>query len=1020
MVKAPGVFGGSEDRPTPDFRALFESAPGPYLVLTPTLHIVAVSDAYLRVTMTQRQAILGRHLFDVFPDNPDDNGASGVRNLRASLERVIATGQPDTMAVQKYDIRRPDADGGGFEVRYWSPLNSPVCNDAGQITYIIHRVEDVTEFVRLKQQETAYTREHAALVDRAERMEAEVFLRAQAVQEVNAQLRQANEELARRNAERAELNERLHQLDRLKTSFFANVSHDLRTPLTLILGPLQRLLDGPDQPAGWRESLDMAVRNALILLKHVNDLLDVSRLDAGKMKVQRRGVDVARLVRSAAASFDGLAHERRMTYEISTPDTLQAQVDADKIRRIVANLIANAFKFTPPGGTIRCALTAETTDRGAWMQLRVADSGPGVPPDQRNAIFERFYQMDHSSRGTGLGLAIVRDFSALHDGEVTVTTAAEGGAEFLVRLPQGAPAMDQDAAMAGELDGADSEHAHLLAAAESDLAPPPAAEITAVPTSERPAVLVVEDNVDMNRFISRILGEKYQVVSVHDAGQALEWLSRARFDLVVSDVMMSGTSGEELLRSVRSRRDLDGVPVVMLTAKADDELRVRLLRTGAQDYLTKPVMVDELRVRVSNLIALKRGRDILQQGLTTAEQGLEELARLHVSREFQLERAREEAEKANRTKDEFLSVVSHELRTPLNVIQGWLWQVKRPGASPEVRQRAVDIIERNVALQARLVEDILDVSKAAIGKLQLRQRLVDLTRVCQAAVDSVERLGHGKGLAITARVPQSPLFIWGDPDRVQQAISNVISNAIKFTPSGGAIEVTAIHEDARVRVVVRDTGVGVDPQFLPSMFEPFAQADKSTTRQFGGLGLGLAIVKQIVMLHGGTVNAASDGKDAGTTVTFEFPIPAVLEEPEDRLRIPSRTDASPARLDGVKVLVVDDEPEACEAVRQVLECHGAIVRTAVSGSQALHLLPEMKPDVLLADLAMPEMDGYEFIRRVRTHSDGTTIPAVALTAYASHVRDAVLQAGFHQYEPKPILPAELVTLVDRLANGRTH
>ena len=337
--QAPGAMETSDDRITPDFRALFESAPGPYLVLTPTLHIVAVSNAYLRVTMTQRAAILGRHLFDVFPDNPDDDGASGERNLRDSLERVLATGEPDTMAVQKYDIRRPDEDGGGFEVRYWSPLNAPVFGDDGQLAYIIHRVEDVTEFVRLKQQETAYTREHAALVDRAERMEAEVFLRAQAVQEANAQLRQANEELARRNAERAELNDRLHHLDRLKTSFFANVSHDLRTPLTLVLGPLQRLLDGPDLPEEWREPLDMAVRNALILLKHVNDLLDVSRLDAGKMTVQRRTVDVARVVRSTATTFDGLARERGMTYEISTPDELRAQVDADKIRRIVANLI---------------------------------------------------------------------------------------------------------------------------------------------------------------------------------------------------------------------------------------------------------------------------------------------------------------------------------------------------------------------------------------------------------------------------------------------------------------------------------------------------------------------------------------------------------------------------------------------------------------------------------------------------------------------------------------------------------
>src|SRR5688572_17604505 len=503
--QAAGAFGMSDDRSAPDFRALFESAPGLYLVLTPGLHIVAASDAYLQATMTEREAIRGRHLFDVFPDNPDDDAATGVRNLRESLEHVVATARPDTMAVQKFDIRRPESEGGGFEERYWSPLNSPVLDDRGRIAYIIHRVEDVTEFVRLKQQQTERTREHAALLDRAERMEAEVVLRAQALQEANVQLRRANTDLARHNSERAELNDRLHHLDRLKTSFFANVSHDLRTPLTLILGPLQQLLDRPDLPDDWREPLDMAVRNALILLKHVNDLLDVSRLDAGKMTVQRRCVDVARLVRLTATNFDGLARERGMTYEISTPGELRAQVDADKVRRIVANLIANAFKFTPPGGTISCALTTGPGDDGDWLQLRVGDSGPGVPADQRDAIFERFYQMDESPRGAGLGLAIVRDFVELHHGQVTVGSAAEG-----------------------------------------DLSPSPALDSAALPSPERPAVLVVEDNVDMNRFISGILGETCQVVSVHSAEDALAWLSRARFDLILSDVMMPGAGGEEL------------------------------------------------------------------------------------------------------------------------------------------------------------------------------------------------------------------------------------------------------------------------------------------------------------------------------------------------------------------------------------------------------------------------------------------------------------------------------------------
>ena len=598
----------NHDLPMPDFRALFESVPGLYLVLTPDLRIVAVSDAYLQATMTQREAILGRQLFDVFPDNPDDVAATGVRNLSASLERVLATRAPDAMAIQKYDIRRPDEAGGGFEERYWSPVNSPVFGDGGTIAHIIHRVEDVTDFVRLKQQEIEHTRAHEALQIRAEHMEAEVFRRAQELQRANARLRIANDELA-------------------------------------------------------------------------------------------------------------------------------------------------------------------------------------------------------------------------------------------------------------------------------------------------------------------------------------------------------------------------------------------------------------------------RGRDILQQGLASAEEDLETLAKAQVTRQGELARARDEAEHANRSKDEFLSVVSHELRTPLNVIQGWLWQLKKPDASLEVRQRAIEIIERNVTLQARLVEDLLESSKAAIGKLYVRKRMLDLVQSCRAAVDGVQRHAHAKDVTLALHAPEAPIMIQGDADRIQQAISNLLTNAIKFTPPAGAIDVRIRREGTQARIDVRDTGIGVPADFLPVMFEPFAQADKSTTRQFGGLGLGLAIVKQVVVLHGGTIKAVSEGAGRGTTVTIEMPIPAVLEEPDEyRRRADASRLSSDDRLDGIKVLVVDDEPEACEAVRQVLEHYGAVVRTAASGSEALVLVPEMKPDVLVADLAMPEIDGYDLIKQVRSLSAGLDLPAVALTALVGPARETALQAGFEMYESKPIMATELVSLVARLAS----
>jgi CheY-like chemotaxis protein len=348
-----------------------------------------------------------------------------------------------------------------------------------------------------------------------------------------------------------------------------------------------------------------------------------------------------------------------------------------------------------------------------------------------------------------------------------------------------------------------------------------------------------------------------------------------------------------------------------------------------------------------------------------------------------------------------------------------MWQLKRAGASAEAQRRALDIIERNVAVQARLVEDLLDTSRAALGKLHLRKEIVDLCQACAAAVESIEGHAQVQGLTVTLLTPEVPLFICGDGDRIQQAVSNVLSNALKFTPPGGSIEVRADRESARARVTITDTGTGVPAEFLPTMFDPFAQADKTTTRIFGGLGLGLAIVKQIVTLHGGRVTAASEGEEQGTSVTLDFPVPAVLEEPGEPMR--PRDDRRPAerRLSGITVLVVDDEPDAHEAVRLVLEGHGALVRTAASTAEALAIVRDVSPDVIVADLAMPGHDGYELIRQVRTLDATRHVPAVALTAYTDAAREPALTAGFHQFSSKPIRADELVALVEDLTGSAT-
>jgi CheY-like chemotaxis protein len=304
-----------------------------------------------------------------------------------------------------------------------------------------------------------------------------------------------------------------------------------------------------------------------------------------------------------------------------------------------------------------------------------------------------------------------------------------------------------------------------------------------------------------------------------------------------------------------------------------------------------------------------------------------------------------------------------------------------------------------------------------IGKLHVRRQPVDLTRACRSAVDAVQRHAQAKALTLTLHAAETPVVISGDLDRMQQAISNLLSNAVKFTPSGGSIDITIQRQGTEARIDVRDTGIGVPADFLATIFEPFAQADRSTAREYGGLGLGLSIVKQIVVLHGGTVTAASDGEGRGTTISMGLPIPAVV----DPLDLPRPADRGSAeavqRLDGITVLVVDDELDACEAVRQVLEHYGANVHAAASSAEALNVLPDLRPDVLVADLAMPEGDGYDLIRQVRHLPVGRSLPAVALTALVGSARETALEAGFEMYESKPIRANNLVSVVARLADG---
>ncbi len=582
-----------------DFRALLEGAPDLYLILDPALRIVAVSDAYAAATMTRRAEIVGKGIFDVFPDNPADATAEGVHNLRASLRRVLSTAMPDAMPVQKYDIRRPDSGGGGFEERYWSPRNSPIVGADGKVRYIIHKVDDVTEFVRLKQQGAAQTDLNRDLHEKAVRMEAEVFARTREVAAASAELKTANEELQRLYA-------RTLELERLRSDFFASVSHDLRTPLTLIMSPLaQRLARRGGPPQDRREDA-MMLRNARLLFRHVSDLLDAAKIEAGSMRAHHARFDLARLARVTAAQFESMARERELAFEIDARAAVEIEADAAMIQRVVVNLLANAIKFTPRSGRVQLRVRID----GGEAIVEVQDNGRGIPDAMREAVFERFRQVEGGAQraygGTGLGLAIVRDFVGLHRGSVAVTEAPGGGALFTVRLPRRAP---EGVAVA---HGADEIDPLLLASAadEHGVADGDASgRKSDAGVADAPLVLVVEDNPDLNRFITEALQARYRVARAGDGKQGLDMARTQRPDVIVTDLMMPVMSGEQMVAQLRREPEFSDVPIVVLTARTDDALRVCLFELGVQGYLSKPFAVDELLVRI-NTVAASRKRTL--------------------------------------------------------------------------------------------------------------------------------------------------------------------------------------------------------------------------------------------------------------------------------------------------------------------------------------------------------------------------------------------------------------------------
>jgi PAS domain S-box-containing protein len=413
------------------------------------------------------------------------------------------------------------------------------------------------------------------------------------------------------------------------------------------------------------------------------------------------------------------------------------------------------------------------------------------------------------------------------------------------------------------------------------------------------------------------------------------------------------------------------------------------------------------------------GASKIARDITDRKRGEEERERLLASEQD----ARREAEEANRLKDEFLAVVSHELRSPLNAITGWASLLRTGRLDKDQSARAVETILRNSQTQNQLIGDLLDISRIVSGRLRLNIRPFQLISVIEAAIEVVRPAADAKQIRLQSLLDPDAGPVAGDPDRLQQVFWNLLSNAVKFTPRGGRVQIRLQRINSHVEAIVNDNGVGIDRNLLPFIFDRFKQGDSTSTREYGGLGLGLAIVRHLVELHGGIVTARSDGPDKGAEFSIHLPVmvSAGPTSQEDETRAHPKLggnlgDVLPS-LAGLRILVVDDEPEAREIVAAILGQAGAEVVAAASAEQALDLVIQWKPEMLISDIGMPNEDGYELIRKVRAlrPENGGQIPAVALTAFArTQDRLKILSAGYQMHVPKPVEPVELVTVVASL------
>jgi signal transduction histidine kinase len=851
--------------------------------------------------------------------------------------------------------------------------------------------------------------------------------------------------------------ESLMELDRAKTMFFSNISHEFRTPLTLILGPVEELLSDEQHPlcAEHLENVTLISRNAVRLLKLVNSLLDFSRIQEGRMQASYEPTNISALTFDLLSTFRStIEHANLELITDIPPIEEEIHLDKEMFEKIVFNLLSNAFKFTWMG-SISVSLRLKPGE--GVVELRVKDTGVGIPPNELPRMFERFHRVENthgrSYEGSGIGLALTHDLVKLHGGSISVESVLGHGSSFIVRFPLGKDHLPETQ-LSAKRDQVERIGLSFVKEQAKPCLPPTIALLTA----PKLRVLVADDNQDMCQHIKNVLSTRWDVEVVHDGEAALQSLQTRVPDLILSDVMMPKLNGFELLREVRKDAVARLVPFVMLSARAGEEARIEGLQAGADDYLCKPFSSNELVARVKAQLKLGQLRIRLEQQVIERTEELfrtnealqaEARDRLKVERELRYQSTQRamDAEAHQKKLSEFVDTLCHEIRNPLNCICGGiallqeplsllgrLQELETPKATLRENFAPVAAFFKSIEVASELlravVDDVLHLSKLDNHQVELTIAPFDLQVILQELAQMFRVQAEKAGLKFTLEVPvPEALWLRGDHHQLTRVLCTLLSNAIKFTAFGEITLSTTIesivNDDVVLRFVVRDTGRGISDPELACLFDRFAQLNRrKMSANATGSGLGLAICKRLLEMMGGTIVVTSR-ENVGSEFTVHVPCSVLApQEKRDCLRqnlalVPPSTLPLSVEPRKKRILVVDDNVTNRQMLCLFLKMRGFMTQEAVNGLEAVNMVKEANAliDLIFMDIEMPLMDGIEATRQIRARerSDhATRIPIIALSGYTSEqIQQEAAIAGMEHFLTKPFKRDTVYGVVDK-------